>query len=251
VANPWLDYAHIYNDDYYAGRGADPLVNYVYEMASFPNSLRLHEWRGIRERVASLTDLGPHSRWLDYGCGAGGLVRYLIESGYSRVVGFEQEWALPRLQALNVPVMTEAELEQSEHVFDIVTAVEVMEHVLDPVAELRRLRRVLRPGGLLFVTTGNPRPYLDRLDQWKYVVPEVHISFFTPETMAWAMEHAGFRTEFPGYGPGWTNILRFKILKNLGRRQVSPADSAVPWPVVARMADRRFAVSAQPVGWAV
>jgi len=220
-------------------------------MASFRRSVRLYEWRGIRERIASLTDLGPDTAWLDYGCGTGGLVRYLFESGYKRAVGFEREWAVSRLRRLGVPIMGEADLDTTEQVFDVVTAVEVMEHVLDPLSELRRLHRMLKPGGLLFLTTGNPCPYLDRLDKWKYVVPEVHISFFEPNTLAWALEQAGFKPVFAGYGPGWTDILRFKILKNLGQRRVSRLESALPWSMICRIADRRFAVSAQPLGMAI
>ena len=53
--------------------------------------------------------------------------------------------------------------------FDVVTAIEVIEHVLDPVAELRRIRALLRPGGLLFLTTGNAKPYSKRLLTWGYL----------------------------------------------------------------------------------
>ena len=251
IGNPWLEYDAIYNEDYYKGAGADPTVDYVGEITSFARSIRRYEWRGIHDRIASITDLAPDTAWLDYGCGAGGLVRYLNGSGSCEAVGFEQGWAVPRLRSLGIPILDEAALEASDQAFDVVTAIEVIEHVLDPIAELRRLRRVLKPGGLLFMTTGNPCPFWNRLDEWSYILPEVHISFFAPNTLAWALEQAGFAPLFPGYGPGWTDILRFKILKNLGRRRTSPIESAVPWPIVSRLADRRFAISSQPLGRAI
>ena len=61
------------------------------------------------------------------------------------------------------------------------TAIEVLEHTLDPLAELRRIRALLRPGGLLLLTTGNAAPFASRLTQWPYVIPEIHVSFFEPD----------------------------------------------------------------------
>jgi SAM-dependent methyltransferase len=251
VGNPWLDYEQIYNDDYYAGRGADPLIGYIDEVSGTRQSVRLYEWRGIRDFITSVAGADSNTVWLDYGCGSGGLVRYLNRSGFSQTVGFEQPWALTRLRSLGIPSIDNDALDSCEEHFDVVTAIEVLEHVVDPLAELRRLRRVLKPGGLLFLTTGNPRPFSDRLDKWSYIVPEVHISFFEPDTLAWALREAGFEATFPGYRSGWTDIVRFKTLKNLRRRRVSLVEALVPWSVVGRVIDRRFRLSAQPVGWAI
>ena len=251
VGNPWLEYELIYNDDYYAGRGVDPLIGYTDEISDFTYSIRRYEWRGIRDCIASLAGADSSTAWLDYGCGSGGLVKYLNESGFNQAVGFEQHWALERLRSLGILAVGDDELDSLEGHFDVVTAIEVMEHVVDPLAELRRLRRVLKPGGLLFVTTGNPCPFSDRLDQWAYIVPEVHISFFEPDTLAWAMREAGFEPTFPGYRSGWTDIVRFKTLKNLRRRRVSPVEALVPWSAVGRLLDHRFRLAAQPVGWAI
>lgn len=251
IGNPWLDYETIYSEEYYAGRGADPLVNYTEEITTFRDSVRLYEWRGIREVVGSLIDLTPDTAWLDYGCGAGGLVRYLNQTGVADALGFEQSWAVSRLRSLGVPLLDDSARGSGETAFDIVTAIEVLEHVLDPIAELRRLRQLVKPGGLLFLTTGNALPYSGRLQKWSYIVPEVHISLFEPNTLAWALEQAGFAPLYSGYGAGWTDIVRFKILKNLGRRRVSSIESVVPWSVVGRLIDRRLGVSAQPLGRAV
>jgi SAM-dependent methyltransferase len=59
---------------------------------------------------------------------------------------------------------------------------------------------------------------------------------------------AGLEAEPGGFGPGWTDIIRFKALKNLRRRTVSALERAVPWPLAARVLDRRLGVSAHPVG---
>jgi hypothetical protein len=83
------------------------------------------------------------------------------------------------------------------------------------------------------------------------VVPEVHVSFFEPATLALALTRAAFRPAFPGYVPGFTDIIRFKVLKNLRVRERSRLEGSVPWAAVSRLVDRRFGVTAHPVGWAV
>jgi SAM-dependent methyltransferase len=248
VADPWLEFAAIYDDAYYRGEGADPLVDYETELELPELALRRYEWRGIHDRVRTLITLDPGARWLDYGCGAGGLVRYLRATGGYDAVGYEQGWSVPRLREQGIPFVEDADIPGRAGSFDVVTAIEVLEHVTDPLAELRRMRALLRPGGLLFLTTGNAEPYNAKLSSWRYVVPEIHIAFFEPRTLVRAMRETGLSPETPGFGPGWPDIFRFKLLKNLRRRTVSRLDGLVPWHLVARALDRRYRLSAHPVG---
>lgn len=250
VADPWTDYAQIYGREYYEGRGADPSVDYMTELLHPERTVRLYEWRGIRSIVGSLREVTPATRWLDFGCGNGGLVRYCLEELGCHVVGFEEGWIGEEASARGIPVVGATELEAMRGTFDVVTMIEVLEHIPDPVDALRRVRSLLKPGGLLFLTTGNAAPYRGRLPRWRYVVPEVHVSFFEPETLGLALGKAGFRPESPTYLPGFTDVIRFKVLKNLGVRRRSPLEASLPWGVLSRLTDRRFRVSAHPVGWA-
>jgi SAM-dependent methyltransferase len=251
VADPWTDFAQIYGDDYYAGCGADPLVDYVHEIDHRDTTIRRYEWRGILNAVRWLTNVGPGTRWLDFGCGTGGLVTYLRETANVDAVGFEEGWSVPRLQEHGVPLLTEEQLDECRDGFDVVSAIEVIEHVPDPVAALRRMANLLRPGGLLFLTTGNASSHRDRLLAWRYLTPEIHVSLFEPRTLAIAMERAGLLPEFPGFGPGWADIIRFKTLKNLGRSDISAVERLIPWSITTRLLDRRYGLSAHPVGRAV
>jgi len=47
-------------------------------------------------------------------------------------------------------------------------------------------------------------------------MPEIHISIFEPQTLALALADAGFNVTFPGFGPGWADIIRFKLPQERG-----------------------------------
>jgi SAM-dependent methyltransferase len=248
VADPRLDFSTLYNQDYYAGRGADPNVNYVDEWEHADETVRRYEWRGICRVVSGLTPALRNPKWLDYGCGTGGLVAYARLQGWDRVVGYEEGGSAYRLREARI--IDDGTLEVEAGTYDLVTAIEVIEHAVDPVSVLAHIRRLLRPGGLLFLTTGNAAPYAHRVAEWRYVLPDVHVSYFQPTNLALALSRAGFEPDFPGYRPGWDDIIRFKVLKALRQRKSSPVTSFLPWPLIARLVDRRLGLSAQPVGWA-
>jgi SAM-dependent methyltransferase len=249
VANPSLEYDSLYSEDYYNGRGADTKLNYVGEVQHPKRTVRRYEWRGVLERVSHLTPLPEHPTWLDYGCGTGGLVTYLRARAVN-ALGFEQGWCSDLLRRNGVPTIEKAEFARYAGTFDVVSAIEVIEHTEDPVDELRTIRPLLKPGGLLFLTTGNAQPYHDRITKWRYVTPDVHISYFEPETLAVALWAAGFEPARPGFGPGWDDIIRYKLLMSLRRKWSSPVEAIVPWRSLARLVDWRLKLSAQPVGWA-
>jgi SAM-dependent methyltransferase len=251
VVDPWLDYGEIYDDRYYAGEGADRLVDYRFELEYPERSIRRYEWEGIATLVADLTGGRDDTRrWLDYGCGNGCLVRHLREHSAAEAYGFDEGSIAADAKAYGIPMLDSDQLASKAHSFDVVTAIEVIEHTVDPVAELRRMRQMLRPGGLLFLTTGNARPYADRLTRWPYVIPEIHISLFEPRTLARAMVAAGFHPERCPMGPGFDQVLKFKVLKSLHIRRRSPFTDILPSRLIAPPAERIARLSEHPVGWA-
>lgn len=251
IADPWTEFDKIYDDRYYEGRGADPLVDYGFELAEPSRTIRRYEWHGVSQLVERLLGGLAGVRWLDFGCGNSGLVRYLLEHTEAHAEGFEEGAIATTARRRGIPILSRDALDQETSSFDVVTAIEVLEHTLDPLAELRTMRKLLRPDGLLFLTTGNAAPFASDLLRWPYIIPEIHVSFFEPSTLRHAFSSCGLK---PGPIPardGFDEILKFKVLKNLKIRRRSLLTDLIPPRPLAALADRRVRLRQHPVGWAV
>jgi SAM-dependent methyltransferase len=79
--------------------------------------------------------------------------------------------------------------------FDVVSAFHVLEHVPDPVAVLRRMLEWLAVDGLLIVEVPNAGGLGARLfgRAWSSLELPRHLSHFTPDSLARAVEAAGGR----------------------------------------------------------
>jgi len=246
VSNPWREYEKIYSAAYYSGRGADPMVNYLHELENPEKTIRYYEWRGILAAIQTLASLGPQTKWLDIGCGNGGLVRFCRERSMCQTEGYEDGWIKNVAAAKGIPFR--AELQSATASYDIVTAIEVLEHVENPIEFLCEIRRILKPGGIFFYTTGNAKPYRHRLLSWRYIVPEVHISFFEPGTLEYALQATGFSAHKEGFMPGFSDMIRFKVLKNVGIRTRGAGERMLPWWILSRLVDKMYRLSDFPIG---
>lgn len=160
--------------------------------------------RFIGERVRRVRALvpAPGARVLDVGGGACAFANALAASGCAVTV-CEPNPANARfadtargVRFLPVPfderAVTDAALADGS--FDAVTMWHSLEHVPNVMETLALARRLLRPGGVLYVCT----PNLDALqadlggNRWCYLDIPHHVTHFTPEGMADAFHRAGF-----------------------------------------------------------
>jgi SAM-dependent methyltransferase len=95
---------------------------------------------------------------LDVGCREGAQTRWLEQRGYT-VTSIDVEKVYPRAEIVDA----DKELPYPDASFDTVWCSEVIEHLDDPAFSLSELRRVLKPGGTLVLTTPNSYAWFYRL----------------------------------------------------------------------------------------
>lgn len=150
---------------------------------------------------------GPR-RLLDVGCASGLFLESMQALPGWQVEGVELNETTARATGarLDVPVFA-GPLEHADFaadLFDAITMWDVLEHLHNPFASLRELRRILRPGGVLFVRVPDGASYVAKLcgKYWSgYDLPR-HMSVFTPRTLACMLSAAGFRRMLVRYPSG-------------------------------------------------
>ena len=184
-----IDFAQLYGEAYYTGGSDQVFADYIGQEAARRASARRKLW-GLRLRKSS-------GRLLDVGCAAGFFLaearRYFEVSGVE-LSEFSSRHAREKLQ-LNVITGTLQSAQLPADHFDVVTLWDVIEHVPDPVAVLADAARVLKPGGLLVLTTGDVHSRQARRKgrDWSLMTPPWHLYFFSRATMAAAGQRAGLR----------------------------------------------------------
>lgn len=119
---------------------------------------------------------------LDVGCGNGSFVDAALEQGYN-AEGIElSKHAVEIAQGFGLPVSCldffSNKIQDSSK--DIVTMFEVNEHLIEPAKFLRRAETVIKPGGLIYLTTPNFNSLDRRIlgNRWGAIHRE-HLFYFT------------------------------------------------------------------------
>jgi 2-polyprenyl-6-hydroxyphenyl methylase/3-demethylubiquinone-9 3-methyltransferase len=160
----------------------------------------------LATRIGFLREnVGAGDRVLDVGCGEGRFAAELAREGAS-VVGIDvAEEPLRRARELHPQldlrlVVGERAWDLPDASFDVVWAGEVIEHVAETAAWLSEVRRVLRSGGrLLLSTPAHGRLEMLRLALSKRALAEhfdprgEHLRFYSRETLTELLEDFGFQ----------------------------------------------------------
>jgi SAM-dependent methyltransferase len=151
----------------------------------------------------------PPGRLLDLGCGDGTVLHLARRDGWDvrGVELFPEQTALLR-EKLGLPVETSDIMSYRGEPAraDVVVLTHVLEHLPEPVLALRRIRELLRPGGVAVLEFPNIDGWDQRarrqLDRWgihrRRYAPTYrpgHVQEFCRASFAFAVERAGLRLE--------------------------------------------------------
>ena len=153
--------------------------------------------QGRYDRIlAGLKRYRRTNRLLDIGCGAGALLEAARRAGWNAYGLDLSKTSAAHVSSLGFEVFcgdVAASGYPADH-FDIVTAIELFEHVDDLLGSLTEVRRILRPGGVLWGTTPNARGFSARIlgAKWSVVCPPEHLQLLSARGLTQVIARAGF-----------------------------------------------------------
>ncbi|MCU0699263.1 MAG: class I SAM-dependent methyltransferase [Myxococcaceae bacterium] len=165
---------------------------YRAENLAIPEFVRLR----IRETLGRFEGYRQLGRLFDVGFGAGAFLDEARALGW-QTAGVEASGppvAQAKAQGHDVRLLSELE-SFSSGTFDVVVATEVVEHVEEPLLVLDTASRLLRPGGLLYLTTPAGDGLNGRLlgARWSTMAPPEHLALFSARGLALLLARGGFR----------------------------------------------------------
>jgi 2-polyprenyl-3-methyl-5-hydroxy-6-metoxy-1,4-benzoquinol methylase len=174
----------LYDEAYFKGAGFDESVDYT----TLDHPTRAGENAGIIAKIRALRP-GNDLRILDVGCSTGSLLRALEQAGYADLWGLDlSEYAASVARSATRATIVVGDAIGADFggvQFDVINATEVVEHLRDPLAFFRRVRALLRDGGVFIYNTGNiAGAYARAFGRfWPYIHPEGHLFYYSPATL--------------------------------------------------------------------
>jgi SAM-dependent methyltransferase len=178
--------------------------------------------------VRNLTPFVPeHPHLLDVGCNMGHLLFAARSAGW-KADGLEiNQGLIPKLRSNGFRVY-DTFLETADiapGTYDVLVANQVLEHVPDPLAFLEAAKRVVKPGGIIFLSLPcywSPYPVILKRDSWYSLLPEEHIWQFSQPNLMTLLQRADLKvldykrgcSDFAGkLSPNPKSWIRYAIYK--------------------------------------
>jgi SAM-dependent methyltransferase len=182
----------IYRDGYFRRESDGDAQGYAHYLRDEPEH-RLT----ARKRLDRIQRAVPTGRLLDVGCAAGFFVDEAVRRGWDAegidVSPGMTAWGRERLGLDLVTGLFQRAM-HPEAALDCVTMWDYIEHSIDPAADFARAACVLRPGGRLFLSTGDISAVVARLSgrRWHLLTPRHHNFYFSPRTLRDYLRRHGF-----------------------------------------------------------
>jgi len=135
---------------------------------------------------------------LDIGCGSGFFLRELQKSGYKEVFGVEpSEEAVAKSGDLKPNIFTGffEKADYADNSFDLITCFQTLDHLIDPLSVLKKILKLLKPGGMAYLIMHNEKSLQAKVFGEKSPIYDVeHIYLFNKSTLPRVCGKAGFAT---------------------------------------------------------
>ncbi len=166
----------------------------------------------------------PAGKLLDVGCGGGRLLKRMKKCGW-QVEGTDFDAQATQRVTARYGIRTHVgDLPQCQlpaNSFDAITMSQTIEHLYDPAATLHECLRILKPGGLLVMTT----PNVDSLGAnefgafWRGWEAPRHLHLFSVESLQRLTQQAGFEViEARTYSAGAAVVYRVSRTNQRARK---------------------------------
>ena len=150
----------------------------------------------INEVLDGFEKFRKTNKMLDVGCGPG---LFLIEAKKRGWEVYGTEFTDNQLTYLKDKGINTLKGKLSDHsfeneLFDVIISSEVIEHINNPVEEIQQFHRLLRKGGVVYITTPNFNAlerYFLKGDYEIIEYPE-HLCYYTPKTINLLLTQNGF-----------------------------------------------------------
>jgi SAM-dependent methyltransferase len=188
--------------------------------------------KSFARRLRQIQKYRPVGRVLDVGCGPGFVMEAAANQGYdvwgldpsAYIVGVARERFGARVRQGTIDT---ADFEPQS--FDVIVAFDTFEHIYDPIKFLGAARELLKPRGVLAITTPDPTSLLARVFGRRWVsfkIPE-HIFYWSRPTMRRAMEDRFAILEMTSAGQYATLSFLARRLFGLGHSVSGPIKLAL------------------------
>ena len=155
--------------------------------------------RNAQNYLQLLKHYQPTGKLLDVGCATGIFLTQAQNQGYT-VRGIDtSSYAIFKAKKLLPTQVTQATLSTAKFrsgSFDVITLFDVFEHLHTPIRDLRTCYRLLKPGGLLVINTGDTASLIVKLQShhWHFFIPPQHLYFYSRHNLKTLLKANGFQT---------------------------------------------------------
>jgi SAM-dependent methyltransferase len=187
--------AELYSRRYFAG---EEYRDYVAERALIE--------RQFRARLARLQRFVPSpgsKRLFEIGA-AYGFFLSVARDVFQRVEGIDiaADAAAMARESFGLPVATGDFLDHRiDGLVDVVCLWDTIEHLARPDLYIQKAAAIVKPGGVLALTTGDIESLVARMRgaKWRQIHPPTHLHYFSRATLTRLLERFGFRIKYVGH----------------------------------------------------